>query len=369
MRRGFGVILGAAGLVLAALAIPSQVALAAPAGIVVMGQMVAGGQPVAGAKVTMYAWPRQAVVVALKQGAAVPMRAVGSAVSSSTGRYAISVSNWKAVQASADGDVVNLEVMAFQGRSGGVFSFPRLLVETASGPALAVDNAALTLSMAPQSADLGLVRGPSGNRRGPPDFPPCGQMIKAKYLGKRWTVVGITSSKVLGTTIDFDYGKDQSSSLGVGISATGSKGSWTASGTKSVSSSGSENFPTQTGKKTTLDKTKFTYWKFVVVCIGYQANATGWDAGTDLGHEGVPKATHCVRFAPGSGFTKSTTTAWEFSAGVSLGTVLGINLSAQTGYDTTASVAYSFARRTFLCGKLADPGGSPGLMVAGLPGG
>jgi hypothetical protein len=54
---------------------------------------------------------------------------------------------------------------------------------------------------------------------------------------------------------------------------------------------------------------------------------------------------------------------------VSMGAVIGINLSAQTGYDKDAAVRYHFVHAHQLCGKKDNPGGSPGLVVAGLPGG
>jgi hypothetical protein len=50
-----------------------------------------------------------------------------------------------------------------------------------------------------------------------------------------------------------------------------------------------------------------------------------------------------------------------------MGSVIGINLSAQTGYDQDTSVKFHFTQTHSLCGKKDVPGGSPGLLVAGLP--
>jgi hypothetical protein len=365
MGRTFSVSLVIAGLVSAALVVPAQVASAAPAGTVVTGEVAAGGHPVSGAKVTLYAWPRQAVVAALKPGDRVPLRAIGSALSSNTGRYSISVSNWKGVRASADHGIVNLEALAVRGRSAGLFNFPRILVTTASGAALAVDGQARVPSMVPQQATLGLVHGPALK----PGIPPCGVIYKIKSFGKRSAVVGGTYSRVTGVKMHFKYSRTQSSQLGVGVSATGKKGSWSADGTHSTSNTGSEDFGTQKNKVSTLYKTEFKYGLFGVVCRGYLTKATEWAGGATRARTSVPKATSCVRQAAGTKFTKDTTSAWTFSSGVSMGTVIGINLSAQTGYDHDASVEYDFAHTHSLCGKKDNPGGSPGLLVAGLPGG
>lgn len=125
--------------------------------------------------------------------------------------------------------------------------------------------------------------------------------------------------------------------------------------------------PDGVGQDDRSRKDAFKYWKYLVECEGYQVNPTSWAAGETRGHQGVPKATHCDPWPAGGTFTKSDTTAWEFSSGVSISGNIGINLSARTGYDSHASVHYHFGHRTYRCGKKDDPGGSPGLLVAGLP--
>jgi hypothetical protein len=322
--------------------------------------VTSAAQPVIGAKVNLIAWPRNSVTAASPQGATVPTHVVGSAVSSNSGRYAITVTNWSAVRAAANyGGVVNLEVMARHDGYVAVHSFSRVL--TASG-GLAADNDAQKASTAPQQANLSLVGGPSGR----PGGTPCGTTQKIKYLGKRWTVVGLTSSHVPGVVMNFTYTADSNSSLGVGFSSTGNNGSRSESGTATVSTSGSESWPAEVGAKSTLYKTLFKYWKFLVVCYGLQVNPTEWAAGTARGHEGEPPASYCVPQIPGTTFTKTKTAAWEFSAGVSTSPVIGINLSAQTGYDHQASLSYHFPQRRWLCGRNDDPGGHPGYVVAGL---
>ena len=362
LGRQLAMVISVSGLALATMTVPSQVTLAASVRSAVTGVLTSGGHTISGATVILYAWPRQAVLDALPKGADVPLRVVGSAISTSTGQYAITVSNWKAVRASADGNVVNLEVRALSGRVGAAFFFPRMLVGTTLGPALAVDNEARHQSLTPQQANLALIRGPS---RKPPG-PPC-PTAKVKWLGKRWTTVGITASKVNAVKMSFNYASGQNSSLGVGFSATDGKGSWSQNGTMSVTESGTSGFTPTKGKVTTVEKTKFKYWKFEN-CLGFYAHVTGYAGGTEGVHVGVPRATHCDSWSAGSKWTKSTTTAWKFSGGVGIAYYLGINLSSQTGYSTTASITWHFGHHTFLCGKNDDPGGSPGIMVAGLPG-
>ena len=268
-----------------AVAVPPQ-ALAAPVSTVVTGAVVTGqvrsaGHLVAGAVVTLYAWPDPAVIAALKPGQQVPLKPVGSAVSSASGRYAIAVTRWSAVRAAASNDVVNLEVIAVFGRRADVFSFPRTLV---AGPALATGQAR-ALSLAPQRANLSLASGPAPQS----DQPPCGYTYLIKRYRPRWVVVGATYSKVPGVSMSFTYGYGQNSSLGVGVSATSETSGFSENGTYSISTEASESWPTQRNAKSTLYKTEFSYGLYGVVCRGYQTKPTGWDAGAITGRPPRPK--------------------------------------------------------------------------------
>jgi hypothetical protein len=79
----------------------------------------------------------------------------------------------------------------------------------------------------------------------------------------------------------------------------------------------------------------------------------------------IPKATYCVPQTVNSSFTKTTTAPFTFSGGVNISKLLGINLSAETGYSSTASSTPVFTTRTVDCGTHDYPGGDPRLLSAG----
>jgi hypothetical protein len=158
------------------------VAATAPRGTVVDGTVMANGRPVAGAKVTLYAWRRQSVMARLRIGQTRHLTVVGSAVSSRSGRYSVKVTNWAGLSASASQGVVNLEITARTANSSMTFSFPRRIVATANGAALAADNEVRVPHLAPQKANLNL-RALVGRAR--PDFPPCGTMTPVQNCGQR----------------------------------------------------------------------------------------------------------------------------------------------------------------------------------------
>lgn len=79
---------------------------------------------------------------------------------------------------------------------------------------------------------------------------------------------------------------------------------------------------------------------------------------------GTVKA-NCASFIPGSIFTKTTTLAVEWTDGLDIAATLGIDLSTQTGYSSTASAVFHFYDvRRDLCGTTGKPGGSAGQLVA-----
>jgi hypothetical protein len=107
---------------------------------VVVGRVLVSGHGARGAQVTLYAEPDQAVMASLTPGERVPQTVVGSAVSSDSGSYSISTTDWAGLRRSPTYGNINIEVIAIDGSRAWMYFFPRKLVRTATGPALAVDN-------------------------------------------------------------------------------------------------------------------------------------------------------------------------------------------------------------------------------------
>ena len=73
----------------------------------------------------------------------------------------------------------------------------------------------------------------------------------------------------------------------------------------------------------------------------YQAQPTDSAAGASSPNTSSAfRATYCVWQEPNSRFRLYTTTAYNFTTGVSIAAQIGINLSSQTGYDTGAQISY-----------------------------
>lgn len=332
-----------------------------PPGVAVAQGRVAdpGGRAIEDASVVLYAWPGSKVLSRLHPGQRVPVTRVGSAVTSASGSYVIRMGSLAALRPSVQRNgVVNLEVMAFAHGRGGAFSFSRRLVSTSRGAALAPADSKFAGPVSAETANIRVTR-TSGTTAGQTQH--CGGLVFIKSYGPKWAIVGATASRVTGVKINFTYSRGQSSSLGVGIN----EGSgWSQSGSASESSTSQENFPTYRDKGSRDYETQFVYGLFGIPCVGHEVRPTSYAGGTKIKKITAPKARWCVWQQAGSAFTKSATSAFEFGAGLTVSQI-GLSLSSHTGYDSGASVSFSFSKKKQLCGLKDFPGGASKLLVAG----
>ena len=335
--------------------------------IAAQGQLAGvSGPAVGGVRVVLYAWPVTSVVSKVRPGQPVPLKVVGSAVTSASGHYAIRVTSPAALLSSAELDgTVNLEIMASTPAGFSVFSFPRRLVPTARGTLLASASDGAAVRAVPQVANLHLMPLMHARSTLTPAIQ-CGLLSPVQSYGARNTVVGATYSHVPGVTMNFTYGSGQNSGLGVAVSSSGAYGSWSGSGSYSISSTSSESFPAFSGATSHRYRTEFVYEKYLVECDGFQTQPKSFAGGATTTSTSPPSAGYCVVQAAGSTFRKSSSSAYTFSGGVGITSAIGINLSAHTGYNATAELTYHFTQRRDLCGTSGYPGGTPRRIVAGL---
>src|SRR5690606_10755959 len=128
-------------------------------------------------------------------------------------------------------------------------------------------------------------------------------------------------------------------------------GSFSASGTISMSSTSTVTFAGGTGGREY--KTYYVYGKYAQYCypIGdtydpsdiyaYKVHATSYAGGSAISGTSAPTATYCVGLANGSTFTKSSTNATTFAGVAKLSGDIGIDLTARTGYTSTTKVSFS----------------------------
>jgi hypothetical protein len=311
--------------------------------------LVASGHAGPGARVQLYAWSPSADEV--QPGQSVPRKLLAVTTASATGSYALHAPAASLRAAAQTSGYLNLEADA-----GSASRFFIWRTNRAAGQ---------TLSAA------GPARPATVNLRANPDF--CGNWIFDKQFRAAWAIVGQSYITRRATHVKqrFTYHSGQSSSLGIGLSATGAAGSFSAAGTVSQSASTTSTFPTyKTGVKAWY-RTKFRVAQYYEICViggndskNWLVRSNGYAGGENVRHpRSAPTAHNCAPYPRGSKFATDREKAVTWSAGLSI-PVVGFNGSAQTGYDHSAQVLYTFGANRHACGTGGLPPGSSRQVVA-----
>lgn len=325
-----------------------------------------------GATVELLAYPAEEVMRTLKEGDTIQVSPVAKARTDESGHFEMRLAEPSKLKryASALG-VVNFEIRAISGAYYAAFSFSSELDALNGARMQRADLVGLNLvSLPANDAVLNL----EGSRMGPINKTQiCGETLVANY-GTRAVAIGQTYTAGAGRTGSLTYTSGSSSTLGVGLSMTGVYGSYSASGSISLSSTTTVSFAGGTGGR--LYKTYYVYGKYAQWCypIGgsydpsdiyaYKVRASSFAGGSAVSVTSAPPANYCVALANGSTLTKSSTTAGTFSSGAKLIADIGIDLSVRTGYTSSTKVAFtnSSGSSKNLCGVSGYPGGTPGFI-------
>lgn len=349
------------------------------------------GRPLAaGSQVELYAWPATEVLAAVKIGESITLTPVGKAQTRANGSFELRLDDGVDLGRFANSiGTIDLEVQAWGPDSLSVVHFSRALpgASALNGalPDQAQANGARSLALE-ESPSRGLeMRGrhqpEAASAHANPQAGPLNKSIycwdtKLATYPARQTQVGTTYVTVPSANATFSYTAGASNTLGVAVSATGAAGSFKASGTSTLSSSGVPEWGARTGNVSY--STFFTYEKWQRSCqdvyiqpdpwiVNVTVKATRFDGGTAVGSPALPTANYCVPLARNSSYTITSTKASTNSTGVSLSSAIGINVSSQAGYSTVVKAKYtntslSIDRR--LCGVSGYPGNSsPGRLV------
>ena len=348
--------------------------------VLITGKIKFHGKPVKGATVKLYADPLPKVLHKVKVAHQIPDTLIGKTVTGPKGGYAITVTAaaLKIMKARAVRGIVNLHVLAFTHKAGTVFWFPKMvslhkLAADAPVASMATPEVAnLTLppdeSTAMSPVVAGLLGIPDGTAF---NFAWCGRRYLMFSVGPKRTITGATYSNMKNVQMLFTYTHGQATTLGVGFSASflgstepgpGSLGlSFSQNSTVSWNSSITIPYPGHSGIRNDQYGTKFVYGDSYTLCAGYSVEPIDFAGGSsDVQVTGFPSDNaHCAYYlpTPGQAVTLNNSKATDYSAGVSISGVIGINLSAETDHDSSSALSYTFPKGGWLCGTTGDPGG------------
>lgn len=201
-----------------------------------------------------------------------------------------------------------------------------------------------------------------------PALPICPGVIDEGPIGNGALIpvtVGGTWTTLKQSTTWMVYGASQTSSLGVGLSNPFEGGTVTESGTFSITSGLEETYKKYTGNLSRQYRTDFVY-ELYDQCGFEMIQPKEWAGGKIYKDVFALKhLTLCVPEGPGTSKVSKGTAA-TFKAGVSIAQDIGIDLSAQTGYSTSAELFFKVngnGTHAKLCGTTGYPGSpSPGSL-------
>jgi hypothetical protein len=156
-----------------------------------------------------------------------------------------------------------------------------------------------------------------------------------------------------------------------GVSSNNKVGTFKASGTQSRSSTVSANFPATHNAAYQNYYAFAAYTDYQLQCIGkgfdiisYETRPIGFDGGFTTAAAPHKAMGNCTGVRAGITVTKETTRAYQVGGGVDMSTLIGINLSAQTGYSVQTKIDFAMNTNGHpWCGLADFPGGSPQLLT------
>lgn len=326
----------------------------------------------AGTIVRLSAWPSPEVLADLAIGESVKITPVGYAVTEADGGFDLRISDTDLANryASATTGLTDLELSAVVDGKPVIFNMPLDVDASVNHRAstASLDTSFKNIELMPVTGTADVLMPVDSDGQISVEKSCTGTKV-SDYSPWVTVIQGFAPSSVKMTV---GYSSSSSSTLGVGVSTSGSYGTYSAGGTSSVSSTATIGFAPVTGPAGKHWKTQFKYSKFRYYCYTqnpsttYQVRPVAWIGGTLVSNATAPAATYCSTYRAGDYFLKNSTDATTFSGGVAISGSIGVNLSAKTGYSTNARIRFDFSATRQLCGTSAFPPYTAGRLVAKL---
>jgi hypothetical protein len=326
------------------------------------------GQPASG---TVYAvvWPIQAVLAAQEDGDKVKTMAIAQGAAKSNGHFQLRVDPKLRLDSYTEADgTLNLDIRAGGADGLALWAVSRRLVDRGTSNERWVeprggkghDREPPGLKLALGQAGSMALDGDAAVPAPAADKGPCDEVV-ATYQNVT-TGIGETYPGPHAKAT-FIYTNGQTSSLGVAVSADGTFGSFSQGGTSTSAGATTLSFPQKTYNTKFIYQTTFQYKKYHVYdalfCVfdyGYEVRTTAFQ-GAVMGYNACCAPTtpysQPVNVVPAH-IIKDTSNAVNWSDGVKLSAVIGINLSSMTGYSNSAKVDFYFTAVGSLRGNHPD---------------
>jgi hypothetical protein len=343
-------------------------------------------KPVASATVKLYVDPLPKVLRKVKEGHTVPDALVGKTTTSRKGTYSVSLTakSLALIRARAVHGIADLHILAFTHKDGTVLWIPRtVLVKSLKAgngvliPSLDTPEVVnLTMpsgeddAMSPFVRNL-LIKSGVKNPHSPSEFDwaECGTRYPVQDLGPRMVTVGGTYSNMSDVSALFSYTAGQSTSFGLGFNPSflgsfnpgpGSLGlAFSINGSIAWNSSITEPYPEESGQVSYIYRTQFVFWLYFTICAGWTVQPVSFWGGAYHDETVSPSSnnTYCTYQNAASAPVQITSgQGTDYSQGISISGLLGINLNSDTATDQDSELDYWFPKGGHLCGTTGTAG-------------
>ena len=314
--------------------------------------------------IVLFAWPSQATLSRLQPGDHVKLVPVAKAIAGSDGTFSLRIDPTAPIaEFTSAAGIVDFEIEGQSPSGISHFSFPRRLAAgqawtTLSGAPAASASATVT----PVVDDPAVESSGSAPAPLPAETKICTSTLVSVY-SPAWDIVGEVYT---GPHADAQlvYQQGSTSTVGVGVSVSGTSGTFSASGTSSLTDTGVVTYPNYGPTHNIVEQSEFRSAKYSVVCTvhgttydhHYEVRPYDWiGGGTQYVAAGPPTATMCTPVSAGIGETVNSGTAITFTNGYSMSGQIGIDLSTSTGFTTNTELRFNFIANGNLCGSNGYP--------------
>lgn len=200
-----------------------------------------------------------------------------------------------------------------------------------------------------QSRDDSLLGASDARSSAPADVYACLD-TKHSYVAKKNTFMAAhyAATKVKRVKVKATMIRETSSRIGIGASVTGKGLSFSRGGEMSLDRSVTTGF-TPSFTASYHHYSYVNYYKYRRHCyndtgyskITWRVKPTQIIGGAAYRKVSIPSAKKCLTYSRGSDITKDSARAWMSYNGADLSGLIGVDLSAETGYRKTARISYN----------------------------